>query len=46
MIKKINNDDNLKKKLLKLKGKNLGCWCHPEACHGDILIKLIDKYDI
>ena len=18
----------------------LGCWCKPEACHGDILIKL------
>jgi hypothetical protein len=21
----------------ELKGKVLGCWCHPEACHGDIL---------
>ena len=21
--------------------KYLGCWCKPEACHGDILIKLI-----
>ena len=20
-----------------LKGKNLVCWCKPEACHGDIL---------
>jgi hypothetical protein len=46
MIKKINNDDNLRKKLMKLKGKNLGCWCHPEACHGDILIELIDKYEL
>ncbi len=18
----------------------LGCWCHPEPCHGDVLIKL------
>ena len=31
--------------LLKLKGKKLGCWCKPECCHGDILIKLIKKYD-
>lgn len=23
----------------ELKGKILGCWCHPEACHGDVLAK-------
>lgn len=26
--------------LSELKGKTLGCWCKPEACHGDILQKL------
>ena len=31
--------------LLALKGKNLGCWCHPEPCHGDILLSLIKTYD-
>lgn len=30
--------------LSKLKGKKLGCWCHPEPCHGDILLGLIEKY--
>lgn len=25
-----------------LKGKRLGCWCKPEACHGDVLVKLIE----
>eukprot|EP00475_Leptophrys_vorax_P009552 TRINITY_DN16322_c0_g1_i1.p1 TRINITY_DN16322_c0_g1~~TRINITY_DN16322_c0_g1_i1.p1 ORF type:complete len:137 (-),score=26.31 TRINITY_DN16322_c0_g1_i1:97-459(-) len=29
--------------LLKLNGKNLGCWCHPEQCHGDILVKLVKE---
>jgi len=24
-----------------LKGKTLGCWCHPEPCHGDIILELI-----
>lgn len=28
--------------LHELKGLNLGCWCHPKSCHGDILIKLYD----
>ena len=22
-----------------LHGKTLGCWCHPKACHGDVLVK-------
>ena len=26
--------------LHELEGKTLGCWCKPEKCHGDILIKL------
>jgi len=42
----INKNDELKDELLKLKGKNLGCWCHPEPCHGDVLIKLIDEYNL
>ena len=29
--------------LAELKGKTLGCWCHPQACHGDVLEKLIEK---
>lgn len=24
----------------ELRGKVLGCWCHPEACHGDVLWRL------
>jgi hypothetical protein len=29
--------------LSELEGKILGCWCKPEACHGDVLIKLIEE---
>lgn len=28
-----------------LKDKVLGCWCKPEACHGDVLAELADKGD-
>lgn len=34
------------RQLLKLRGKVLGCWCKPEPCHGDILIKLLKDYYI
>jgi hypothetical protein len=25
-----------------LTGKVLGCWCHPQECHGDVLVELIE----
>lgn len=30
--------------LHELKGKVLGCWCAPLPCHGDVLVKLVDKF--
>ena len=41
---KLDNDNLLKKELIYMKGKTLGCWCYPEPCHGDILLDLIDQY--
>lgn len=29
--------------LKSLKGKNLGCWCAPEACHADVIAELVDQ---
>lgn len=26
-----------------LRGKILGCWCKPEACHGEVLAELADS---
>lgn len=40
---------NLRRSLGELRGKDLVCWCSPEACHGDVLIELsnlpIEKFD-
>ena len=33
----------LLKKLPELKGKVLGCWCAPLACHGDVLSELANN---
>ena len=27
----------------ELEGKRLGCWCKPKACHGDVLVSLIER---
>ena len=29
--------------VMELEGKELGCWCKPSPCHGDILIKLFKE---
>lgn len=29
-----------------LRGKRLGCWCSPKACHGDLLAQLAEGIDI
>lgn len=43
--KYIRNNKMLMPILYTLKGKYLGCWCKPSACHGDVLVKLIkEKY--
>jgi len=33
----------LLKDLEELRGKRLGCFCKPLACHGDILIELLNE---
>ena len=42
IIRKIEDEPSLNNILKNMKGKNLGCWCHPEPCHGDILLELIN----
>lgn len=32
----------LMEQLGTLKGKRLGCWCHPQRCHGDVLVELVE----
>ena len=29
--------------LPELRGKILGCWCKPNACHGDVLVELLEN---
>jgi len=42
-IKKKIIDEDLHEELEKLRGKNLGCWCAPDKCHGDILLKILES---
>jgi len=30
--------------VLKLEGKRLGCFCKPQACHGDVYVEFLKTY--
>jgi hypothetical protein len=37
------DDPALMAALPELRGKDLLCWCAPEACHGDLLLRLANE---
>mmetsp|Transcript_15748 Transcript_15748/g.23878 ORF Transcript_15748/g.23878 Transcript_15748/m.23878 type:complete len:255 (+) Transcript_15748:85-849(+) len=39
---KLVEDERFRTRVRGLRGKNLGCWCHPEGCHGHILKEYAD----
>ena len=43
ILEKIEKESDFKNEILMLKGKKLGCWCHPLPCHGDILLEIIEN---
>jgi hypothetical protein len=44
IVELLNSSPELVQELLNLQGKKLGCWCHPQPCHGDVLLELIKEY--
>jgi Domain of unknown function (DUF4326) len=41
----LNKDPEFKRRILALKGKRLGCFCQPEACHGDVIADWLNKME-
>ena len=41
--KKIRNSTELMAEIRELEGMELGCWCKPAPCHGDVLIKIFKE---
>ncbi len=41
--KRVLTDIKFRDNILSLKGKILGCWCSPLACHGDVIVEYLEK---
>jgi hypothetical protein len=42
----LNKPELLEQIPLELKGKTLGCFCKPKACHGDVLVYIAYSFNI
>lgn len=40
--KRLETDEVFRLAVLQLKGKILGCFCHPLRCHGDTIIEYLE----
>lgn len=36
------SDTEFKQRIHELKGKRLGCFCKPNACHGDVIVEYLN----
>ncbi len=42
---RIENDREFSKRVEELRGKRLGCFCKPLACHGDVIVEWLSKME-
>ena len=42
-LKRVAEDEEFCKRVLGLKGKVLGCFCVPKACHGHVIAEWVDS---
>jgi len=40
---RINRDPEFRTRIEALRGETLGCFCTPQACHGDVIAEWLDN---
>ncbi len=41
-LARVANDATFRERVLALKGRTLGCFCKPLACHGDVIVRWLE----
>jgi hypothetical protein len=41
--RRIAEDEEFRNEVEKLQGKRLGCWCVPQACHGEVIVNYLEE---
>jgi hypothetical protein len=42
-LERIERDPEFRRRVLELRDKALGCFCKPQACHGDVIVEWLEK---
>jgi len=42
-LRRVEIDAEFRAAVMELRGKTLGCWCKPEACHGDVIREYLER---
>lgn len=43
-LERVDRDPEFRARVMALKGKRLGCFCKPQACHGDVIAEWIETH--
>lgn len=43
--RRLNTDEEFRRRIGELQGKTLGCFCKPNPCHGDIIKEYLDRME-
>lgn len=42
-LRRIRVDEEFRERILGLEGLDLGCFCAPNPCHGDVIVEWLDS---
>ena len=45
-LRRVSVDPSYRKRVLALRGKKLGCFCKPQACHGDVIAEWVNSQPV
>lgn len=45
-LERVDAEPEFRRRVLALRGKRLGCFCKPNACHGDVIAQWVDSQPV
>ena len=43
-LQQVEHDEAFRDAVEAVRGRDLGCWCAPRACHADVIIEWLDEH--
>jgi hypothetical protein len=43
-LERVENEPEFREAVEAVRGRDLGCWCAPRACHGDVILEWLEEH--